>query len=180
VGDALNFSAASATGSVVVSGGAGNDTLTGGAAIDTLTGNAGDDRLRGGGTHDVLSGGAGTDTFVYGAASDSTSIAFDSVIAANFSEDKFDVTVAITHIETPVSGSVSNTSAQIFDNNIASAVNATFGAGEAILLTANAGTLNGHKFLIIDLNGTAGYQAGGDLVIDVTASTGTLGISDFV
>ena len=34
----------------------------------------------------------------------------------------------------------------------------------------NHGDLHGHTFLIVALNGTAGYQAGQDLVIDITAT----------
>ena len=41
------------------------------------------------------------------------------------------------------------------------------GAGQAALFTANAGTLSGHVFAVIDVNGQAGYQAGQDLVIEL-------------
>jgi hypothetical protein len=48
------------------------------------------------------------------------------------------------------------------------------------LFTATTGTLAGQTFLVIDENGTAGYQAGADLVIDVTvAFTGTLTTANF-
>ena len=51
---------------------------------------------------------------------------------------------------------------------------------DAVLFTPNAGGLAGHTFLIVDANGTAGYQAGADYVIDVTGITGTLGHSNFI
>jgi len=34
-------------------------------------------------------------------------------------------------------------------------------------------------FLVVDMNGIAGYQAGQDLVTDVTGHTGTLTASEF-
>ncbi len=37
----------------------------------------------------------------------------------------------------------------------------------------------GINFLIVDENGTAGYQAGADRVIDVTGAVGTLATSSF-
>lgn len=179
-GDQLSLSGASATGTLIITAGGGADILTGGAANDTLNGGGGDDRLTGKGGKDGLLPGGGQDTFVYVVASDSTSTAFDTISQANFNDDKFDVPVTISHIESAVSGSVSDTTAATFDSNIGSLVNATLGGGEAILVTANAGTLSGHKFLIVDLNGSAGYQSGSDLVINVTGSTGTLDISDFI
>ncbi len=54
------------------------------------------------------------------------------------------------------------------------------GAHHAVLFSVNAGTLHGQVFLIVDLNGTAGYQAGADLVLHLTNPTGTLGAADFV
>ncbi len=56
-----------------------------------------------------------------------------------------------------------------FDTDLAAAVTAsTLGDNHAVLYTPNAGTLSGQTFMIVDLNGTAGYQAGQDLVIDLT------------
>lgn len=48
-----------------------------------------------------------------------------------------------------------------------------------VLFTADSGTLSGHTFMIVDVNGTAGYQAGADLVVDITGYSGTPTVSDF-
>jgi hypothetical protein len=50
----------------------------------------------------------------------------------------------------------------------------------AVLFTADAGSLSGHTFLVVDANGTAGYQNTGDYVIDVTGHSGTLALSSFI
>ena len=41
------------------------------------------------------------------------------------------------------------------------------GAGEALFVRPDAGQLAGMKFLVVDANGVAGYQAGADYVINV-------------
>jgi hypothetical protein len=46
--------------------------------------------------------------------------------------------------------------------------------------TTSGGNFIGHRFLIVDQNGAAGYQADVNLVIDVTSSAGSLGTSDFI
>jgi hypothetical protein len=50
-----------------------------------------------------------------------------------------------------------------------------------VLFTPDRGTLAGHTFLIVDANGTAGYQAGQDYVIDITGATnlGSLSTTNF-
>ena len=73
-------------------------------------------------------------------------------------------------------------SAAHFDANLAAAIGAgQLGAHDAVLFTPNAGGLAGHTFLIVDGNGTAGYQAGADLVIELTSATNLshFGTSDF-
>jgi hypothetical protein len=66
-----------------------------------------------------------------------------------------------------------------FDAHMTNAMNGHLGANHAILFTPNSGNLAGHTFLIVDLNGAAGYQAGADLVVRFIAS-GTLDASDFI
>jgi hypothetical protein len=70
-------------------------------------------------------------------------------------------------------------STSTFDSNLTSALSGHLTAHGAILFTPNAGTLSGETFLIVDLNGTAGYQSGADLVIHLTSQTGTLTTGDF-
>jgi hypothetical protein len=68
-----------------------------------------------------------------------------------------------------------------FDTNLATDLS-TLAAHHAVLFTPNAGTLVGHTYLIVDANGTVGYQAGQDLVIDVTniANAASLSTANFI
>jgi Ca2+-binding RTX toxin-like protein len=145
-------------GRFVMMGGAGSDTLIGGAKVDTFTG---------GGGADVLTGGAANDTFVYAAAADSTSKLYDSITDFNGTNEFIDVTGAVTGRDADIVGGT--LSRATFDTDLAAKVDAAhLLAGHAVFFKATAGTLNGHTFLVIDQNGTAGYQSGGDIVIDMT------------
>lgn len=178
--DVLAFTGGGA-GTFSIGGGSANDNLAGGSGADSIAGNAGDDLLRGNAGQDSLAGGAGKDTFIFGAASESTSITFDKISAANFSEDRFDVVGTIGGIDAAVaSGALRNTSKAVFDSDLTGLMNGHLQAGHAILFTCNGGNFIGEKFLIVDQNGSAGYQADADLVIRVTGFTGTLGASDFI
>jgi hypothetical protein len=53
-----------------------------------------------------------------------------------------------------------------FDQDLAAALNAVLGAGEAALFTPNSGDFAGRTFGIVDANGVAGYQAGEDFVLE--------------
>ncbi len=70
-----------------------------------------------------------------------------------------------------------------FDSDLAAAITgAQLGAHDAVLFDPNHGDLHHHIYLIVDMNGVAGYQAGQDLVLDVTNSTnlGSLTAGNFV
>ena len=159
----------------------GNFILDGGAGADHLVAGAGNDTLDGNGGGDTLQGHGGNDIFVYGAASDSTSTGYDSVVNINFARSHFDITGSVSAIDATIASGTLSTSS--FDANLASAVDAAhLAAGHAVLFTPNAGTLSGHTFLVIDQNGTAGYQAGADLVIDLMGATnlGNLAAGSFI
>ena len=56
-------------------------------------------------------------------------------------------------------------------------------AHHAVLFTPSTGVPAGSKFLVVDANGVAGYQAGADVVILLGANStnlGSLTASDFV
>jgi len=91
----FNGTASELDGSLIITGGNGNDTLTGGAFTDTLSGGIGADRLTGGLSADVLTGGAGADTFVYTSASVAASngTTFDSITDWTSGTDKLEVTL---------------------------------------------------------------------------------------
>jgi Ca2+-binding RTX toxin-like protein len=178
--DTLNISAAAETdGSYAMKGGAGDDRLVGGAHGNTLSGGAGNDNLIGGSGVDTFTGGAGADTitthggadvFVYASAADSTGLAHDAIGGFDASLDSIDLRFAVTAVDAAVqSGTLS---AATFDTDLASAVgSAQLGIHHAVAFTATAGGLQGHSFLVIDANGSAGYQAGQDIVIDVTGGS---------
>jgi Ca2+-binding RTX toxin-like protein len=151
------------------------------AGVDTIKGGAGNDTIVGGGLGDQLDGGAGNDTFVYESVSDSSGASHDIIDNFDASQDKFDFTVTIAKVDTAVTkGTVSS---DTFDANIASAIgSAKLGAHEAVLFTPNKGDEAGHTFLLVDINGKAGYQAGKDIVIELTHAThlADLTAGDFV
>jgi Ca2+-binding RTX toxin-like protein len=129
---------------------------------------------------DNLTGGALSDTFVYASAADSTSTHYDTINGFNFSLDRFDIPGAAGSI-TAIDAAVSNTlSTGSFDTDLAAAVSGHLNPHTAMLVTANAGSLSGQTFLIVDINGAAGYQTGSDLVFHLTSQTGTLATGDFI
>jgi Ca2+-binding RTX toxin-like protein len=155
-------------GTFAVDGGGGKDTIVGGAKADTLAGN---------GNADTLTGGGGADTFVYNDVSDSTSTKYDVVTDFNASADKFTMPDTPAAVDAMVSSGT--LSAGSFNNDVKNAVNGHLLANDAILFHATAGGLAGHTILVVDANGSAGYQAGADFVIDVTGYSGTFDITDF-
>jgi Ca2+-binding RTX toxin-like protein len=160
--DKLTFSGAKETnGNFVIIGGDGNDSLVGGHGADTLSGGLGADKM---------AGGAGADTFLYNAPEESTGTSHDTITDFNGAADLFLLSSHVTGVDAAITtGSLSNGS---FDSDLAAAVNTgNLAAGHAVLFTANAGSLSGDTFLIIDTSGTAGYQSGEDLVIQLTGAT---------
>jgi Ca2+-binding RTX toxin-like protein len=129
---------------------------------------------------DNLTGGALSDTFTYSSAAQSTSTHYDTINDFNFAKDVFNTpggAGTITGINTKVtSGSLSTAT---FDANLTSAMSGHLGAHHAILFTPNGGTLHGQTFLVVDLNGVAGYQANADLVIRMNGTSGTLAAAGF-
>jgi VCBS repeat-containing protein len=168
--DKLTFdgSALGATSTLNITGGDGNDTLIGGAGNDVLRGGAGTNTITGGGGADTLVAGSGSDTFVYTFASESTSTTHDTITGFDALSDHFKITGwAINAVNAEVT--TGHLNAATFDTDLAAAITgAQLGAHDAVLFDPNRGDLHNHIYLIVDLNGVAGYQAGQDLVIDVT------------
>lgn len=176
-------------GKFAFTGGAANDTFTGGGLADTLTGGAGNDALYGGGGLDVLNGGLGADamdgglgadTFVYGKAKESTKMAYDTVTGFDASFDRFDLSGTVGAVDAAVSGNLSLGS---FTANLKSALGAAqLHAHDAVVFTADSGDMAGESFLVVDMNGKAGYQAGKDLLVhmDDAAHLANLDVSDFI
>jgi Ca2+-binding RTX toxin-like protein len=156
--DTLIFNGAKETnGSLDIYGGAGNDTLTGGS---------GNDVIAGGGGADHLNGGTGCDTFVYYAVSDSTSTSRDTITGFNAATDYFQMTQSVSTLPKAIDTAVTvgALATSHFDADLAEYVGANqLHAGDAVLFTPNSGNLSGHTFL-------AGYQAGQDLVIELSGA----------
>ena len=144
------------------------DTLLGSSTANVILGGAGNDTITGGGGADSLNGGAGSDTFVYKVAADSTSANRDTITGFDPISDKIDTWGTVTGIDAALNAGTLSTAT--FDSNLASAMSTKLKAHHAILFTPNAGTLSGHQFLVIDMNGVAGYQAGSDLVIGLASA----------
>ena len=178
-------------------GGAGDDVVHAGGGADQLDGGAGNDILDAGAGESQIDGGAGQDTitvdaavssqiFTFDAVTDSTGPAYDVVHgmnfdAASFSIGNFDGSL-VSSIDAAVTHGTLDTGAS-FDADLAAAIGAgQLGSHHAVLFTADSSStgLDGHTFLVVDVNGTAGYQAGQDLVIDVTGYTGTLSAGEFI
>ncbi|HEY1630264.1 MAG TPA: VCBS domain-containing protein [Rhizomicrobium sp.] len=154
-------------------GGAGGDTLIGGNGEDSIVGGDGNDSISGGNGRDYLTGGAGSDTFNYASPTESTSTNFDTITDMDFSTDHIHLAGyfvnAIDAVVTTGTAGPSN-----FDFHMETSVGAgQLAAHDAVLFTADHGGYAGHTYLVIDLNGAAGYQAGADLVIDITGATNT-------
>jgi Ca2+-binding RTX toxin-like protein len=181
-GEDLSFTAsAKLAGSLVIKAGAGDDTLAGGAGDDVIFAGSGTNHITGGGGADNLFAGSGADTFIYGKASDSTGVARDIVHGFDAGADVFDLPGTVNAIDTEVSAGQLRGGAH-FDADLAAAIGKlALGAHDAVLFDPTSGSLAGHTFLIVDLNGHAGYQSGHDLVIELTnPSLSNLTTANFV
>jgi hypothetical protein len=183
---------------VVVTGGALSDTFTVPLArAYVLSGGGGNDVFSLTGTEGTFSGDAGADTFnlnnrnnfggltlTYAGVGDSTSVNYDTVENFLFSSGslttiKFDLPGTVSAIDTSVTtGSLSTAT---FDSDLAADLgSAQLAANDAVLFTPNAGGLSGQEFLIVDVNGQAGYQPSEDLVIHLVNPQGTLTTANFI
>jgi microcystin-dependent protein len=174
-----------------ISGSDGADVIYGNKGGDTLTGGEGNDELRGGAGSDILNGGAGKDklmsfvvdpdTFLFSAASDSTGRFHDIARNVDFASEKFDTPATITGIDATIA--TGTLRGWLFDTDLAAAADAAhLGADHAVIFTPDAGNKAGKMFLVVDLNGIAGYQADEDLVVELrtVSNLGSIGTEDFI
>ncbi|MFN4014210.1 MAG: choice-of-anchor I family protein [Reyranella sp.] len=133
----------------------------------------------GGSKADIVVAGFGNDTIVYSDPNQSTSLNYDTVRGFDFAADKFDVAGAITSVATVSSGKLGIVN---FDTDLASAMNGVLDADGAALFTPTTFALQGSTFMVIDQNGLAGYQSGGDLVLRLEGpvNLGAFGVDLFV
>jgi serralysin len=157
-------------GSFLLKGGAGNDSLVGGSLADTFVGGLG---------ADTMTGGGGADVFQYASAAQSTSTTHDTIKDFDASVDKIDLWFTLSGVSTAITTGTLDSSH--FDSDLTTVL-ASLAIHHAVLFTPNAGSLAGHTFLVVDANGTTGYQAGADLVIDLgqPAHASSFGTGNFI
>ncbi len=161
-------------------GGAGGDRFVGGARADHLVGGAGDDTLHGGLGADRLEGGVGADTFTYLAAAESTGATYDTIVGFDIAADRLDL--AGTGADYLLNGAVTvgSLSKATFDVNLAGLLDGLLTADGAAVVTANKGNLAGQRFLVVDGNDVAGYQAGEDYVFQLAGTAEPIVALDFI
>jgi hypothetical protein len=131
----------------------------GGAGANTFTGGSGADDINAAG---------GSDLFRYTAAAQSTSTGYDTITGFDAAVDHLHVWSGVTAVDAPIT--TGNLSKGSFDSDLAAAM-VGLAAHHAALFSASSGNLAGVPFAVIDANGTAGYQAGGDLVVKLDGAT---------
>jgi Ca2+-binding RTX toxin-like protein len=154
-----------------------DNTIYGGSFDDTLVGLKGNDKLYGGGGNDVLFGGPGADlldggtgitTILYNGTKGSLQSSFDTVLHLDLSADKIDLTSVITGIDAAQSAATLADLPTAFDAEHLAANHAAIA------------TVDGHSYLVIDANGTAGYQIDSDMLIAIDGYSGTLTTGTFI
>ncbi|MFM6282719.1 MAG: bluetail domain-containing putative surface protein, partial [Dolichospermum sp.] len=143
---------------------------TGNAGNNVITGNAGNNTLTGGVGKDTLIGGLGVDRFDYRTLADSVFSNFDVITGFNATtgNDLFLVSTARSGFSN--AGSV----ATLDTAGIAARLtNSVFTANSAAQFTFGT-----RSFVAIN-DGTAGFSATTDAIIEVTGLTGTLELNNF-
>jgi Ca2+-binding RTX toxin-like protein len=189
---ALGSVALSGTDALTVAGSAANDyvnfsaysvasvTFIGGGGSDEIRGSSGTNVLEGGGARDKIFA-RGADTIRYATVSDSTSSAYDLVDSFDATTDLIDLwsAVVVTGVEAAITVGKLRGGAN-FDPTLEAAVNASnLAANHAVIFMPDAGELAGTTFLVVDIDGAAGYQGGQDLAIQMQGLAGSIGTGTF-
>ncbi len=166
--DSLSIDLSAETATATIIGGAGNDTVIGSAWAMTMTGGLG---------ADTFTGGSGADTFVYASGQESNGIVFDKINDFTAGTDKFDLGSVNFQFEftTDQNNGLLNT-----DLDVAILRWAPLSAHFAFVVDFVNSDFAGRSFLVVDSNGNSQYDAGTDLVVEVTGHTGTIFGSDFI
>ena len=140
------------------------DLITGDRSANRLIGNGGNDILTGLGGKDVLTGGAGADTFVFGYG-DSLLSGFDQITDLAIGVDTIDgwAATAVTTIGRATSLNGSDLG-RLFGNSFLA------NGAAAFVLGSTAGD---RTFLALN-DSQLGFQAGKDLIMEITGYTGSL------
>ncbi len=106
----------------------------------------------------------GQTTFQFNAAPESSSTAYDTIVGFTASRDFFDLPAnvsAVTAIDAQITTGTLNSGN--FNSDIQTAV-ASIANGHAVIFTPDAGDFSGATFLIVNVDGSPGYQANNDFV----------------
>ena len=162
-----------------ITGGGGDDYIVALDGNDTINGGGGDDVLIGLGGRDTITPGAGHDDIQYGAVDQSTGKNYDEIIGFDPRDDTF-LAYAATGVDHKIRGGALSRSSMNAD--LAAAVDAAhLEANHAVLFAPDSGDLHGTLFLILDVNGVAGYQTNKDMVFLLTDAShiGALSAANF-
>ena len=148
---------------------------TGNAGNNVITGNTGNNTITGGTGKDTLTGGLGIDRFDYRNLADSVFSSFDVItdFNATANNDLFLVSTARSVFSNVGSVATLNTT-----GIAAKLTNTAFVANSAAQFTFGTGA-SIRSFVAIN-DGTAGFSAATDAIIEVTGLTGTLALANFV
>lgn len=174
----------------------GTDHIDGLGGRDIIDGGQGKDFITGGAGSDYLHGGGGRDLFVYNAASESGGGVYDTIDDFNVHKDALIVPHIVEGLDASVDAGTSHS--ENVDGNLAAAFDADhLGAYHASVATvfvevgvhpeptsgyASPGPIIKETYLVVDVNGVAGYQAGEDLAIRVISDNdlANLSLNDFI
>jgi Ca2+-binding RTX toxin-like protein len=151
-----------------ITGNSANNSLSGLAGADTLNGEGGNDTLIGGTGADVLTGGAGTDTFRFVLA-DSLMPSIDRITDLVIGTDRIDGPSAVTAANLRELGAVT----ALTQSAIAAVLTSSnfVRNGAATFSFVDGGSTR--TFLALN-NGTAGFSATTDAVVEITGYSGAL------
>jgi len=140
------------------------DIITGNKGANRLLGNGGNDVLTGLGGKDILTGGSGADTFVFGYG-DSLLSGFDLITDFAIGVDSIDgwAATAVTNVGLASSLNAGDLG-RLFGNNFLAN-----GAAAFVL-----GSTGGDRTFLALNDSQLGFQAGKDLIVEITGYTGSL------
>ena len=141
------------------------DLITGDRGANRLIGNGGNDILTGLGGKDLLTGGAGADTFVFGYG-DSLLSGFDQITDLAIGVDAIDgwAASAVKGVGRATSLNANDLGKLLFGNNFLAN-----GAAAFVL-----GSTGGDRTFLALNDSQLGFQAGKDLIMEITGYTGSL------
>ena len=148
-----------------VTGSENADLITGDRGANRLIGNGGNDILTGLGGKDILTGGAGADTFVFGYG-DSLLSGFDQITDLAIGVDAIDgwAATAVQGVGRATSLNANDLGKLLFGNNF-------LANGAAAFVVGSTG--GDRTFLALN-DSQVGFQAGKDLLVEITGFSGNL------